>query len=150
MPITRSSPKPMGAPPAPAVAIPARPEPDGKQELENVQAMFRDFRTRLGENPVGTNAEIMKAVMGGNAVKANLGPPPGQGLNEKGELVDRWGSPYFFHQLSKDSMEIRSAGPDLKLWTSDDIHRNADGSFRRGAELNPPSLLDGARRNPPR
>lgn len=83
--------------------------------------MLRDFRTRMGENPVGSNAEIMRAVMGGNEAKANLGPPPGQQVNEKGELVDRWGTPYFFHQVSKNSMEIRSAGPDARLWTADDV-----------------------------
>jgi hypothetical protein len=86
--------------------------------------MLRDFRTRIGENPVGTNAEIMQAVMGGNAAKATLGPPQGQGLNEHGELIDRWGTPYFFHQLSKDKMEVRSAGPDRVLWTGDDVVTN--------------------------
>ena len=63
----------------------------------------------------------MKAVMGGNAVQAKLGPPEGQSLNENGELVDRWGTPYFFHQLSKNNMEIRSAGPDRVMWTGDDV-----------------------------
>ena len=83
--------------------------------------MLLDFRTRLGQNPVGSNAEIMKSIMGGNEAKAMLGPPSGQSLNEQGELVDRWGTPYFFHQLSKDTMEIRSAGPDGQMWTSDDL-----------------------------
>lgn len=83
--------------------------------------MLRDFRTRMGENPVGSNAEIMKALMGGNPVGARLGPIDGQGINEQGELVDRWGTPYFFHQLSKNSMEVRSAGPDRKMWTADDL-----------------------------
>jgi hypothetical protein len=83
--------------------------------------MLRDFRTRMGENPVGSNAEIMRAVMGGNPAGATLGPPTGQSLNADGELLDRWGTPYFFHQLSKDSMEIRSAGPDHTLWTADDL-----------------------------
>lgn len=83
--------------------------------------MLRNFRTRMNENPVGTNAEIMKAVMGGNPFNAQLGPPPGQSLNEQGELVDRWGTPYFFHQLSKDTMEVRSAGPDGVLWNADDL-----------------------------
>lgn len=89
--------------------------------MEAVTYMLRDFRTRMGENPVGSNAEIMKAVMGGNPAKARLGPPEGQSLNEQGELVDRWGTPYFFHQQSKDSMEIRSAGADRKMWTTDDV-----------------------------
>lgn len=94
---------------------------EGKAELSQVQSMFRDFRARIGENPVGTNAEIMKAVMGGNRVSARLGPPEGQSVNEQGELVDKWGTPYFFHQLSKDSMEVRSAGPDRVMWTPDDL-----------------------------
>jgi len=83
--------------------------------------MFRDYRTITGENPVGTNAEIMKSVMGGNPKGAMLGPPEGQLVNENGELIDRWGTPYFFHQLTKDLMEIHSAGPDRRMWTDDDI-----------------------------
>lgn len=75
----------------------------------------------MGENPVGSNAEIMKAVMGGNPVNARLGPPEGQSVNADGELLDHWGTPYFFHQLAKDKMEIRSAGPDRKLFTVDDL-----------------------------
>jgi hypothetical protein len=90
-------------------------------EVDKVGVMLRDYRSRMGENPVGTNAEIMKAVMGDNPKGARLGPPEGQGLNGNGELMDRWGTPYFFHQLSKTNMEIRSAGPDRMLYTEDDI-----------------------------
>jgi hypothetical protein len=82
--------------------------------------MIRDYRTALGENPVGTNAEIMRAINGDNKKQAKIGPPPGQQLNGKGELVDRWGTPYFFHQISGNEMEIRSAGPDRVMWTADD------------------------------
>ena len=39
----------------------------------------------------------------------------------KGELCDRWGRPFFFHQLSGTKMEIRSAGPARQLWTDDDV-----------------------------
>lgn len=83
--------------------------------------MFSHYRTRMGENPVGSNAEIMKKVMGDNPIGARLGPPEGQSINGEGELVDRWGTPYFFHQLAADKMEIRSAGPDHKMWTADDV-----------------------------
>jgi len=89
-------------------------------EVDKVSLMIRDYRTIAGENPVGTNAEIMAAVMGGNPKQATLGPPEGMGLNENGELIDRWGTPYFFHQLSRDQMEIRSAGADKVMWTDDD------------------------------
>jgi hypothetical protein len=125
MPVVRGGSSPVSAPPVVApVSKPgpaSQPEREGRAEVEAVSYMFRDFRTRMGENPVGSNAEIMQSVMGGNPVKARLGPPEGQSLNEQGELVDKWGTPYFFHQMSKDKMEIRSAGPDMKLWTNDDV-----------------------------
>ncbi len=90
-------------------------------ELDKVNLMFRDYRTLMGENPVGTNAEIMKAIMGGNPKGAVLGPPDGMSVNGSGELVDHWGTPFFFHQLSGTHMEVRSAGPDGVMWTSDDV-----------------------------
>jgi len=89
--------------------------------VDKVGLMLRDFRTLFGENPVGTNAEIMKNVMGGNAKGANLGPPPGMRVNENGELLDQWGTPVFFHALSRTQMEIRSAGPDGMMWNGDDV-----------------------------
>jgi len=107
---------------APAIPNPAV-EPDPQEAIAEgkISRMFRDFRTRMGENPVGTNAEIMHAMAGDNPKQLQLSPPDGSSLNEKGELLDRWGTPYFFHQLSKDLMEIRSAGPDRQMWTGDDI-----------------------------
>jgi hypothetical protein len=99
----------------------AAPRKQVLTDIDNVQFTLRDFRTRLGGNPTGTNAEIMKTMMGDNIVQARFGPAEGQRLNDNGELTDRWGTPYFFHQLSKNEMEIRSAGPDHSMWTADDI-----------------------------
>ena len=90
-------------------------------DLNNVSLMVRNYRTLMGENPIGTNAEIMRAITGANPKGAKLGPPEGQTLNSNGELIDRWGTPYFFHQLSSTRMEVWSAGPDRKIGTSDDI-----------------------------
>ena len=90
-------------------------------DLDKISLILRDYRTITGENPVGTNSEIMRALMGENPKGAKLGPPEGQILNGNGELTDKWGTPFFFHQLSRDRMEIRSAGPDKILWTGDDI-----------------------------
>ncbi len=105
--------------PAPNKAVDS--DPEVAADFDRISLMFRDYRALAGENPVGTNAEIMQAMMGGNPKAAQLGPPEGQTLNEKGELLDRWGTPYFFHQLSKDLMEIHSAGPDRRLGTRDDL-----------------------------
>src|SRR4051794_23509189 len=101
-------------------ASPIPPDAEAMIEIDKVNLMIRDYRTIAGENPVGTNAEIMAAVTGKNPRHAKLGPPDGMQLNEKGELIDRWGTPYFFHQISRDHMEIRSAGPDRVMWTEDD------------------------------
>jgi hypothetical protein len=45
----------------------------------------------------------------------------GMRMNENGELVDPWGAPCFFHQISGSDMEIRSADADGKMWTADDL-----------------------------
>lgn len=105
--------------PPPRRAVDA--EPEIAADFDKVFLMLRDYRTLTGENPVGTNAEIMQAIMGGNPKGAQLGPPEGQTLNGNGELIDRWGTPYFFHQLSKDLMEVHSAGPDRRMGNEDDL-----------------------------
>jgi hypothetical protein len=91
------------------------------ETMDAVRNMVRDFRTVAGENPVGTNAEIMQALMGDNKKAARFGPPEGVQLNATGELLDNWGTPYFFHQISGLEMEIRSAGPDRLMHTADDV-----------------------------
>jgi hypothetical protein len=36
-------------------------------------------------------------------------------------LLDRWGTPYYFHPIARNVLGLRSAGPDGKLWTADDV-----------------------------
>jgi hypothetical protein len=99
----------------------ANGNPDVAANMAKIALMFRNFRTIEGENPIGTNAEIMKSIMGENSRGARLGPPEGMTVNGNGELVDPWGTPFFFHALTKDVMEIRSAGPDKRMWNEDDL-----------------------------
>jgi hypothetical protein len=105
-----------GAKPSP----PSEPPGNVTADLDEVQSALRDFRSEMGGNPVGTNAEIVKALLGDNLKQVKLPVPIGSQINAQGELCDRWGTPYFFHQLSQDRMEVRSAGPDRKMWTADD------------------------------
>lgn len=92
-------------------------------DVDKITLSLRDYRTVMRENPVGTNAEITHALDGGNPRQARL-LPAGQPINASGEMIDRWGTPYFFHQLSRDHMEVRSAGPDKTMWTTDDTVSN--------------------------
>jgi hypothetical protein len=48
-------------------------------------------------------------------------PPDLASIDAQGRLLDRWGTPYFFHAVSRTELEIRSAGPDGKLGTDDDV-----------------------------
>lgn len=72
-------------------------------------------------NPVGENVEITAALTGRNPLKLALIPANHPAINRRGELCDRWTTPLFFHQISGTQMELRSAGPDRKLYTSDDL-----------------------------
>ncbi|MFO1477364.1 MAG: hypothetical protein U1F98_11995 [Verrucomicrobiota bacterium] len=90
--------------------------------MENVRTVFHSYSSRFGGNPVGTNPEITAALNGQNPGRTVfLDPAAGLRINASGELVDPWGTPFFFHQLSRNVMEIRSAGPDGKMWTADDV-----------------------------
>jgi len=98
--------------------------PDGtiERDLEIVDSVLEAFRLNFpgGGNPVGENNEITAALAGRNRLSLQLLPKGHPAINLRGELVDRWSTPFFFHQVSGQMMEIRSAGPDKRLYTEDD------------------------------
>lgn len=90
--------------------------------LQNISRAIGRYGEMFGGNPVGNNQEITSELAGKNPKRINfISADAGMRINEAGELVDPWGTPYFFHQLSGADTEIHSAGPDRILWTSDDI-----------------------------
>jgi hypothetical protein len=90
--------------------------------LNNLRNVVNLYGAMFGANPVGNNPEITDALNGGNPKQARLiNEESGLRVNGRGELVDPWGTPFFFHQLSAHEMEIRSAGADMKMWTRDDL-----------------------------
>lgn len=116
-----AQPTPTTVPPTPPTASSYTNLPP-ETVMENVRRAVRDYSSRFGGNPVGTNLEITRALAGDNPRQVNfLVEDAGLRRNDHGELVDPWGVPFFFHQLSAHEMEIRSAGPDRILWTADDL-----------------------------
>lgn len=99
-----------------------------------------------GNRPLSANEDWADLLRGKNSIQEKFISDTNVALNGQGQIIDRWGTPLFFHALGSARYEIRSAGPDKKLWTADDVHRSADGSFRRGADLNSPSLMEAATR----
>jgi hypothetical protein len=89
--------------------------------LDKTRVTIHNYHAAFGENPVGTNPEIAAALQGKNPRQINFLAESGLRLNGKGEIVDGYGIPFFFHQISGNEMEIRSAGPDKVMWTSDDL-----------------------------
>jgi hypothetical protein len=91
-------------------------------DLEVLQELFDTWRTNFPRdgNPVGENADITAALLGTNRLELALVPRRHPALNANGELQDRWGTAYRFHQLSGERMEITSAGPDRRFGTPDD------------------------------
>jgi hypothetical protein len=95
-----------------------------------------------GNDPfrLGANEEFADALKGRNKAQIRFLRDDHPAFNEKGQLVDRWKTPLYIHAASRDRLEIRSAGPDQKMWTEDDLQRQPDGQFLKGKDLNPTSL----------
>jgi hypothetical protein len=110
--------------------------------MENSLLLLKSAANR----PLSANEDWADFLKGQNSAHERFLPDNHTALNAKGQLIDRWAMPLFFHALGSGRYEIRSAGPDKTMWTSDDIHRNADGSFRHGAQLNPTALSDPVKR----
>jgi hypothetical protein len=93
-----------------------------QRDLKILNEVFETWQTNFPRtwNPVGENSEITAALTGANEHRFAFIPPGHRAINARGELCDRWGTPFRLHQLSGQHMEIRSAGPDRKFLTDDD------------------------------
>ncbi len=92
-----------------------------ERDLEIIRDFVSIYSRATGGNPVGDNADITAALTG-TQYPGQKGQffPRGHAAVRAGQLVDRWGTPYWFHPNSSNQMEIRSAGPDRQLFTGDD------------------------------
>ena len=129
-PLEQTVPATLPAPAPPVASLPsataAAPRAGGslaelRDEIETIQFALRDYRSAVGENPIGNNAEITKALLGDNPKQVKIPLSPRTSVNANGEMCDRSGRPYFFHQLFGKQMEIHSAGPDRGMGNSDDL-----------------------------
>lgn len=89
--------------------------------LAQTLSNFLLLAKQASDRPLSANEEWSAALRGKR-------PGSGAWLSEKSpvwdgqlRLVDRWQTPFFFHALGDKQWEIRSAGPDLRLWTADDL-----------------------------
>ena len=97
------------------------PDHNAADDLATVSLLLSQYRRHHDGNPIGSNAQIAADLLGHNPQGVAYLPAKGPFLDEQARLIDRWGTPYFFHALASDRMEVRSAGPDHELWSADDI-----------------------------
>ena len=95
--------------------------------MENSLLLLKSAANR----PLSANEDWADLFRGKNAAQEEFLPAQHVALNDKGQLIDRWQTPLFFHALGGGRYEIRSAGPDKAMWTTDDIQRNSNGTFLR-------------------
>lgn len=101
------------------------PDQSVQDDLQII-ADFVQLLDKAGLNySVGDNADITAALTGTQYAgqKGHVFPRQHNAIRS-GQLVDRWGTPFWFHANGPQQLEIRSAGPDRELFTTDDITRN--------------------------
>ncbi|WP_029190886.1 type II secretion system protein GspG [Verrucomicrobium spinosum] len=134
-------PKPEPAPSSPSVKSPVLPQPPpvvlhesaaelsglickpgqpAEERIQYVEKAIYMYRQVMGGIPTGHNELVVNALLGENEKGAALLPKDCPAI-VKGELVDEWGTPYWFHSVTSKDMEVRSAGPDRELFTDDDV-----------------------------
>jgi len=94
-----------------------------ERELEILLEIVEAYRRNAGSFPIAEdNRGVMKVLIGGSQQShQGVFPRNHPRLNASGELIDGWGTPYFFHHISRHQIELRSAGPDGEFYSPDDI-----------------------------
>lgn len=70
---------------------------------------------------VGSNEDVLRCLTGGNPERIAFVSPGNRYIDGEGRLLDRWGTPLFFHAESMTRIEVRSSGPDRRRFTEDDV-----------------------------
>ena len=88
---------------------------------------IQQYREFVGSYPTGNNLAIAKALLGRTEKKVLILAVRKSDMNDKGEILDPWGTPLRFY-FSDNEVMIRSAGPN-KVWEDSDVP-TADDRYR--------------------
>jgi hypothetical protein len=85
-------------------------------DVEDLFTALQKYKERVGSYPTGGNIEVSKALQGNNSknVIIIVGSAKKSNLNEKGEIIDPWGTPLRIY-FSDTGVLIRSAGPNRRF-----------------------------------
>lgn len=99
------------------------PSSDAAHDVAALHGLLRQYMRLLGQrpgHPIGNDSDLARVLTGRNPMHLVVLPPTHPSLSPDQRLLDRFGTPYFIHPRGHGSFEIRSAGPDHKLFTTDD------------------------------
>jgi hypothetical protein len=104
------------------------------QSLSN----FLLLAKQAADRPLSANEEWSAALLGKRPGNTAWLSEKSRVLDSQQRLIDRWQTPLFFHALGTKQWEIRSAGPDLRLWTADDLTQRTDNRSPSDPDLQSP------------
>ena len=98
-------------------------------DADNLILGIQQYKEFTGQYPSGNNTQISRSLLGRSDKKVLILAVQRTPVNDKGEILDPWGTPIQFY-FSHNEVMIRSAGPN-KAWedssnpTADDLYRCA-------------------------
>ena len=91
---------------------------------DNLILGIQQYREFVGSYPAGNNIGIAKALLGQTDKRVLILAVRKSDLNDKGEILDSWGTPLQFY-FSHTEVMIRSAGPN-QVWEDSAVHISDD------------------------
>lgn len=84
------------------------------EDVENLFIGLQKYKERVGSYPIGSNAQVAKALQGNNEKNIIILVGRKNEVNEKGEFVDPWSTPLRIY-FSDSGVLVRSAGPNRRF-----------------------------------
>jgi hypothetical protein len=113
--------RPGGSPLAAELNLPGN---SPQRDVDVLHALLREYLHHLHHRqglPIGDDVDLGRVLSGHNPMKLAFLPKGASVLSTDGHLRDRWGTPYFIHARGGNAFEVRSAGPDRRMFTEDDL-----------------------------
>ncbi len=119
-------------------ADPATPPIEDLRKIHRVAIGYYSVIKDASRFPIGGNADFAAALRGENPnheIFVHVGNPV---FSPAGLIVDRWGGPLLVHPIAWQQLELRSVGPDLLPYTTDDLVLSPSGTSANPIQLTHP------------
>ena len=110
--------------------------------MDNLFYALQQYKERIGSYPVGSNAEVAKALLGNNPKNLMILVGRKKDLNSKGEFVDPWGTPLKIYFSGRGHSRPLPFSPnkrsdDSTVLNPDDYYRSNETASNRPLRRRP-------------